>query len=110
LCQVLLRDAGAWELVNIPVDDAIDLFDSLHEAIAKSELEKKVTFDHLFHWVKEYTMEELGVWGFYEIFEACACMKATVPQKFDKSTCLWFFKCFIVFLWGFPGMHVWMYE
>ncbi len=79
---MLLRDAGAWELVNIPVDDAIDLFDSLHEAIAKSELEKKVTFDHLFHWVKEYTMEELGVWDFYEIFEACACMK--LYQKFDS--------------------------
>ena len=65
---MLLRDASAWELVNIPVDDAIDLFDSLHQAIAESEQQKQVTFDDLFQWVKEYTMEELGGWGFYETF------------------------------------------
>ena len=40
-----MRDASAWELVNIPVDDAIDLFDSLHQAIAESEQQKQVTFD-----------------------------------------------------------------
>jgi hypothetical protein len=51
------------------VDDAIDLFDSLHQAISKSEQRKRVTFDDLFQWVKEYTMEELGGWGFYETFE-----------------------------------------
>jgi hypothetical protein len=75
---VLLRDASAWELVNIPIDDAIDLFDSLREAIAKSDQQKQVTFDDLFQWVKEYTMEELGGWGFYETFQVrhvflCTC-------------------------------------
>ena len=33
---VLLKDAGAWDLLNIPVDTAIDLFDSLRYYIDNS--------------------------------------------------------------------------
>ena len=33
---LLLRDVGAWDLLNIPVDTAIDLFDSIRHCIDNS--------------------------------------------------------------------------
>ena len=46
--MVLLRDAGAWELLNLPVDVAIDLFDSLRLFIHNSgtECSWNVVFFH----------------------------------------------------------------
>ena len=31
--KVLLKDATAWQLLNIPIDEAIDMFDKLWEHI-----------------------------------------------------------------------------
>ena len=33
---VILKDASAWELLNIPVDEAIDIFDHLLQDIQDS--------------------------------------------------------------------------
>jgi hypothetical protein len=63
---VLLKDASAWDLLNIPIDEAIDMFDSLLNFIKESgrknympslqniiitpeSIEQKgITFDHNF--------------------------------------------------------------
>jgi len=66
--DVLLRDADAWELLNIPVDEAIDLFDKICKSIKENESVKNINCDDLFGHVKEYTMEELGAWEFFQTF------------------------------------------
>ena len=64
-----LKDASAWELLNLPVDEGIDLFDNIVDAINRQE-EGKGTFnyDKLFSWAKDYTLEELGGLSFFEMF------------------------------------------
>jgi len=67
-----LKDASAWELLNLPVDEGIDLFDKIVHAI--NEREKEVgqteftTLDSLFALAKEYTLEELGGLSFFGQF------------------------------------------
>ena len=67
-----LKEASAWELLNLPVDEGIDLFDNIVEAINVKECElgcsQKTSFDQLFDWAKEYTLEELGGLSFFDIF------------------------------------------
>jgi len=62
--KVLLKNATVWELLNIPVDEAIDLFDKLLKEC--QEENKEVTFDYLFRSVKDYTMEEIGAYEFFD--------------------------------------------
>ena len=70
--HVLLCDATAWELLNLPVDEGIDLFMKVKDAI--NDEEKKLdetqvsSFDTIFNWVKQYTIEELGGLSFRETF------------------------------------------
>jgi len=67
-----LKNASAWELLNLPVDEGIDLFDNIVEAINVKEAQMGIVdhtnFDQLFDWAKEYTLEELGGLSFFEIF------------------------------------------
>ena len=44
--EVLLKEASVWELLNIPIDDATDLFIHLLEACKK--IIPSMTFDKLF--------------------------------------------------------------
>jgi len=68
--HVLLKDASIWELLNIPVDHAIDLFDSFLKSIqASNPQNNEVEFDELFKYVKNYTLEQLGVIDFFKLFE-----------------------------------------
>jgi len=68
--KVLLKDATVWELLNIPVDEAIDLFDSLLETIKNEEKGKKdLDFDHLFKYVKTFTLEQMGALDFFKGFK-----------------------------------------
>ena len=62
--EILLKNATVWELLNIPVDEAIDLFDKLLKEC--QEAKKDITFDSLFRSVKDYTMEEIGAWEFFD--------------------------------------------
>jgi len=68
----MLKDASAWELLNLPVDEGIDLFDKIVDAINEKEKELGKTdqtdFDLLFDWAKEYTLEELGGLSFFGLF------------------------------------------
>merc|ERR1719483_669919 len=68
----MLKDASAWELLNLPVDEGIDLFDNIVEAINVKEEElgkgHQTNFDQLFDWAKEYTLEELGCLSFFGLF------------------------------------------
>ena len=61
--QVLLKDASVWELLNIPIDEAIDMFDNLLKTC--QNVRPEITFDCLFRGVKTYTMEEIGAWDFF---------------------------------------------
>merc|ERR1719474_1562899 len=68
-----LKDASAWELLNLPVDEGIDLFDDIVTAINEKEEELGITnhtsFDKLFDWAKEYTLEELGGLSFFSTYQ-----------------------------------------
>ena len=61
---VVLAKASAWELLNMPIDVAIDLFDKLVNECKKKN--KQINFDELFGYVKKQTMEEIGVFDFIE--------------------------------------------
>lgn len=65
---VKIKDATVWELLNIPLDEAIDLFDKLARAIRSSSLRQKlfVTEDKLFSLISEYSLEELGGFTFFD--------------------------------------------
>jgi len=64
----LLMEGTAWELLNIPIDHAIDLFNDLLTATNQNlgEEECAMKEDHLFSLVKEHTIEELGVLDFFQ--------------------------------------------
>ena len=61
---VVLTKASAWELLNMPIDVAIDLFDKLLVECKKKN--QQINFDELFGYVKKQTMEEIGVFDFIE--------------------------------------------
>ena len=67
-----ISSASAWELLNIPIDEGINLFDKIVDFINEQETElgtaNLTSFDEIFKWVQEYTLEELGGLGFYEKF------------------------------------------
>ena len=67
-----ISSASAWDLLNIPIDEGIDLFDKIVDFINTQEkelgTENLTSFDEIFKWVQEYTLEELGGLGFYEKF------------------------------------------
>eukprot|EP00092_Neocalanus_flemingeri_P013687 GFUD01014760.1.p1 GENE.GFUD01014760.1~~GFUD01014760.1.p1 ORF type:complete len:1163 (-),score=280.67 GFUD01014760.1:114-3602(-) len=62
--DVLLKNANVWELLNIPVDEAIDMFDKLLKEC--QQIREDITFDLLFRCVKNCTMEEIGGWEFFD--------------------------------------------
>ena len=64
--EVVLAEASAWELLNIPIDEDIDMFDRLLEECKNYQPE--IEFDTLFGCVKEYSMEQIGVFDFIESF------------------------------------------
>ena len=68
-----INTATAWELLNLPIDVGIDLFDKLVDAINEKEVEMGsevvTTVDTVFDWVKEFTLEELGGLNFYDLFQ-----------------------------------------
>ena len=72
-----INAASAWELLNLPIDEGIDLFDKLVEAINEREAEtgseNATTVDKVFDWVKEFTLEELGGLSFYDMFQDELC-------------------------------------
>ena len=64
-------EATAWQLLNLPIDVGIDLFNKLVSFINEMEEEmghEKTTSDDIFGWVKKYTLESLGGLGFYSEF------------------------------------------
>ena len=64
-------EATAWQLLNLPIDVGIDLFNKLVSFINEMEEKmghKKTTSDDIFGWVKKYTLESLGGLGFYSEF------------------------------------------
>merc|ERR1719289_252420 len=63
--EKLLIDGTPWELLNIPIDEATDLFDNLLTAI-QTDFDCSMTFDDLFAMVLQYTMEEQGVFDFFD--------------------------------------------
>ena len=62
--KVLLKDATVWELLNVPIDEGIDLFEKL--LVVCKKVKPDLNFGLLFHLVKTYTMEELGVFDLFE--------------------------------------------
>ena len=62
--QVVLSTASAWELLNIPIDVDIDLFDKL--LIECQQHKPTINFDELFGHVKRKTMEHIGTFDFIE--------------------------------------------
>ena len=62
--DILLKQATVWDLLNVPIDEAIDMFDHLLDACKKHKPDFE--FDTLFHYVKTYTMEERGVFEFFD--------------------------------------------
>ena len=69
-----LKDASAWELLNLPVDEGIDLVDNIVKAINKMgkevcKEEDPATFDMLFAWAKRYSLEELGGVSFFRSYQ-----------------------------------------
>ena len=66
--EILLKDADVWQLLNLPIDDAIDMFVNLLKAC--QTVNKDCTFDSLFAKVKDFTLEELGNVEFFESVQA----------------------------------------
>lgn len=66
--DLLLKDAEVWEMLNLPIDDAIDLFVNLLKAC--QTVNKEYTFDALFAKVKNFTLEERGNVDFFESVQA----------------------------------------
>ena len=66
--EILMKDATVWQLLNLPIDDAIDLFENLLDVCR--DVDESVTFDYLFGLVKDQTMEELGSVDFFDSHEA----------------------------------------
>ena len=62
--QVVLSTASAWELLNIPIDVDIDLFDKL--LVECKKYDPNINFDDLFGLVKKKTMEQIGAFDFIE--------------------------------------------
>ena len=62
--KVILSKASAWDLLNIPIDEGIDLFDRLLNEC--KEYNEDITFDELFAYVKANSMEQIGVFDFIE--------------------------------------------
>ena len=67
-----IKEANGWELLNIPIDEGIDLFDNLLKFINKKEEEilggEQTSYDDVFGMVKKYTLESLGGLGFFQEF------------------------------------------
>ena len=51
--EILMKDATVWQLLNLPIDDAIDLFENLLDVCRDAD--ESVTFDYLFGLVKDQT-------------------------------------------------------
>ena len=62
--DILIKEATVWELLNVPIDEAIDMFDHLLEACKQHQPD--LEFDTLFKLVKTYTLEERGVLEFFD--------------------------------------------
>eukprot|EP00092_Neocalanus_flemingeri_P000078 GFUD01000080.1.p1 GENE.GFUD01000080.1~~GFUD01000080.1.p1 ORF type:complete len:1171 (-),score=266.56 GFUD01000080.1:163-3675(-) len=88
--NVLLKKASIWELLNIPIDEAIDLFDSLLENIKKEKIENKdLDFDNLFRCVKNFTLEQMGAMDFFRMFKKeykNANMEPSMGKWFSPGT------------------------
>ena len=67
--EVLLKNASVWELLNIPIDQAIDLFDSLLERIKKKKPGNNDDFGNFFKFVKTFTLEQMGAIDFFKGFK-----------------------------------------
>ena len=66
-----IREATAWQLLNLPLDEGIDLFNNLVTFVNQTEEELdlvKTSSDTIFSWVRSYTLESLGGLGFYNLF------------------------------------------
>ena len=66
-----IKEASAWQLLNLPIDVGIDLFNNLLTFINQTEEEldqELTTSDEIFGWVKKYTLESLGGLNFYGEF------------------------------------------
>ena len=66
-----ISEASAWQLLNLPLDEGIDLFNKLVTFINQIEEELdlvKTSSDTIFGWVRSYTLESLGGLGFYSLF------------------------------------------
>ena len=66
-----INEANGWQLLNLPIDEGIDLFNNLLSFINQTEEaldEDLTTSDEIFSWVKKYTLESLGVLNFYGEF------------------------------------------
>ena len=62
--KIVLTKASAWDLLNIPIDEDIDLFDRLLAHC--KEYNPDITFDELFGYVKANSMEQIGMLDFIE--------------------------------------------
>ena len=62
--KIVLSKASAWDLLNIPIDEDIDMFDRLLAHCKKYN--EDISFDDLFGHVKANSMEQIGVFDFIE--------------------------------------------
>jgi len=84
--DVLLKKASVWELLNIPIDVAIDLFDSLLESGKKENPgNNDADFDSLFKFVKNFTLEQMGALDFFKEFK-----KEYDQENMEPSMGKWF--------------------
>jgi len=69
--DVFLKNASVWELLNMPVDEAIDLFDSFLKCVKETfpSDNTNMNFDNLFKCVKNFTLEQMGALEFFKEFK-----------------------------------------
>jgi len=78
--EKLLKDGEPWELLNIPIDNAIELFNQVIQFI-KDKLDCEWSHDQLFAKVVPHTMEEMGA---LEFFQALATELKYTNHKMGK--------------------------
>lgn len=81
--DILLKEATVWDLLNVPIDEAIDMFD--HLLVECQKHQPDLDFDTLFKFVKTYTLEERGVLEFFD------CVMGYYEEGGVKPSCgKWF--------------------
>ena len=85
--DVLLRKASIWELLNIPINEAIDLFDNFLKFVkdAFPTDSQDLNFENLFKCVKNFTLEQMGALEFFKQFK-----KEYKKENMEPSLGRWF--------------------